>query len=291
MGRICQRDVTVLRIVQSTIQQSYYRNGQLREAVSMRRNLRHGVSHTWHKNGRRATKEPYANGKLHGVCRQWNESGRLLGKYRMIHGTGLQRAWHDNGKLQIEVSTVQGAFCGRTRIWLRDGSLLSEQFYLHGKPVNADAYRTAAAADKSLPRFRGKAGKPLHRNRTTERRIHDVFVRSLLNKPHRAEARKWLAKNSGRQTARSLGRFKRESDAAKFVEALYRAGAVEVITPDIYRNEAGDQFADCLLVKLSKSTAKRKAVRVVCAQLRTRRLGAMEPEKEMGETHLYLSLL
>lgn len=228
---------------------------------------------------------------LHGVCRQWNESGRLLGKYRMIHGTGLQRAWHDNGKPQIEVSTVQGVFCGRTRIWLRDGALLAERFYLHGRPVSAGEYRNAAAADKSLPRFRGTAVKPLPRNRTTEKRIHNAFVRSLLNKPHHAEARKWLATPDDDKTKRLLGRFKRESDAVKFIEALYRAGAVEVITPDIYRNKAGDQFADGLLVKLSQSTAGRKAVRKVCAQLRTRRLGAMEPEKDIGESHLYLSLL
>ena len=281
----------MLHIMQSTTQQSYYRNGQLREAASVRKNLRHGVCYTRHKNGHPATEEHYANGLLHGTCRQWSEAGRLLGKYRMVHGSGIQRAWHDNGKLQIEVSTVQGAFCGRSRIWLPDGTLLSERFYLYGKAVSGDEYRKTAATDKSLPQFRGKADKPLPRNRATEKRIHNVFVRSLLNKPNRAEARKWLAKSSGNQTGRSLGRFKRETDAVKFVEALYSAGAVEVIAPDHYRNKSRDQFADCLLVKLPKSTAKRKAVREVCAQLRTRRLGAMEPEKDIGETHLYLSLL
>ena len=84
---------------------------------------------------------------------------------------------------------------------------------------------------------------------------------SLLEKHNQREARKWLAKKTGDQTARSLGRFKREKDAAKFVEALYQAGAVEVIAPDIYRNKARDQFADCLLVQLPKNAAKRKAVR------------------------------
>lgn len=248
------------------------------------------MSSTWHKNGRQATAEHYENGLLHGLCRQWNESGRLLGKYRMVHGTGLQRAWHDNGKLQIEVSTVHSEFCGRSRIWLRDGTLLSERFYLHGKTVSTETYRDAAAADKSLPRFRGKPGKPLPKNRATEKRIHNVFVRSLLEKPNRSEARKWLTKKATDNTARSLGRFKSEKAAAKFVETLYAAGAREVIAPDHYRNKARDQFADCLLVKLSKSTTMRKAVREVCAQQRTRRLGAMEPEKDIGESHLYLSL-
>lgn len=280
----------MLRLVQSAIQQSYYRHGQLREAVSVWSNRRHGVSHAWHKNGRRAIEERYANGLLHGTCRQWSQTGRLLGKYRMVHGTGLQRAWHDNGKPQIEVSTVEGEFCGRTRIWLADGTLLAERFYLHGKSVSAEEYRKATAVDKSLPKFRGKPGKPLPKNRATQKRIHNVFIRSLLEKPNCSETRKWLTKKAGDKTARSLGRFKRESDAAKFVDALYRAGAVTVIAPDLYRNKAGDQFADCLLVKLTKSAASRKTIRKVCAQLRTRRLGAVEPDKDIGETHLYLSL-
>ena len=113
---------------------------------------------------------------------------------------------------------------------------------------------------------------------------------SLLAKRSQCEARKWLAKKTGDQTARSLGRFKRESDAAKFVEALYQAGAVEVIAPDLYRNKDRDQFADCLLVQLPKNAARRKAVRQVCGQLRTRRLGAVQPDKNIGESHLYLSL-
>ena len=88
-----------------------------------------------------------------------------LGKYRMIHGTGIQRDWHDNGKLQIEVSTVHGEFCGRNRIWLRDGTLLTERFYLHGLAVSAKTYRAAAAKDKTLPRFRGKPAKLTGKNR------------------------------------------------------------------------------------------------------------------------------
>ena len=279
-----------IHFVKSTVQQSFYRNAQLREEVRVRKNRRHGVARTWHKNGLRAAEEPYQNGLLHGVCRQWSEAGLLLGQYRMVHGTGVQRAWHDNGRLQMEFSTVRGDFSGRSRLWLLDGTLLSEEINLHGIPVTAGEYRAARLKDKLLPPFRGKPGRPFPRNRATQKRIHKVFVRSLLEKPHRSEARRWLTKESNDKTARSLGRFKRASDAAKFVDALYRAGASAVIAPDLYRNKAGDQFADCLLVKLPKSAARRRAIRKVCAQLRTRRLGAMEPDKDMGETHLYLSL-
>ena len=274
----------------TAIQKAFYRNGQLRERVPVRSGRRHGVVRVWHKNGRRASEEPYKNGLLHGVCRHWNEAGRRLGEYLMIHGTGCQRGWHDNGKLQIEVWTLHGDFSGRNRIWLRDGTLLTERFYLHGLAVSAETYRAAAVKDKALPKFRGKPANLTGKNRVKPLHIHRVFVDSLLEKRNQREAQKWLAKKTGDQTARSLGRFKRESDAAKFVEALYQAGAVEVIVPDIYRNKARDQFSDCLLVQLPKSAARRKIIREVCAQLRTLRLGAVQPDADIGESHLYLSL-
>ena len=231
------------------------------------------------------------NGLLHGVCRQWNEAGRLLGKYRMVHGTGIQREWHDNGKLQMEVSTVRGEFM-RTKpnLAARWDTLLSERFYLRGQVVSAEAYREAAAKDQIVAEISRQARQAAAKNRerpfTFTASLWIRFWRNAIS----SEARKWLAKKTGDKTARSLGRFKRENDAAKFVEALYQAGAVEVIVPDIYRNKARDQFADCLLVQLPKSAAKRKAIRKVCAQLRTRKLGAVQPDEDIGESHLYLSL-
>lgn len=284
------RAATNVRDVIATIQKTFYRNGQLRERVRVRNGHRHGVVRTWHKNGKRASEEPFQNGLLHGVCLQWGESGRLLGQYKMVLGTGIQREWHDNGKLQMEVSTVRGEFSGRNRMWLRDGTLLSERFYLRGQVVSADAYREATAKDKSLPTFRGKPAKLPPKNRITEKNILKVFVRSLLEKPNCSEARKWLTKKTGDKTACLLGRFKRENDAAKFIEELYQAGAVEVIVSDIYCNKARDQFSDCLLVQLPKSAAKRKAIRKICVQLRTRKLGAVQPDGDIGENHLYLSL-
>ena len=273
--------------VRTTIQKSWYRNGLLREQMPLRNGHRHGVARVWHKNGRLASEERYADGLLHGVCRQWSETGRLLGKYRMVQGTGVQRAWHDNGKPQMELSTVRGEFCGRSRSWLSDGTLLSDDIYLRGKLVSADEYRAAAAKDKSLPKLGRvtKAVKPV-----SEKHIHRVFVAGLLAKPNRFEARAWLEARSADSSARSLGRFKRESDAAKFVAALYDAGATEVIAPDVYRSKKGDEFADALLVRVPKSPAKRKAIRTVCAQLQKRKLGAVQPDVDIGETHLFLSL-
>ncbi len=278
------------RVVNTTIQQDFYRNRQLREQVRLRNGHRNGVARTWHKNGALATDEPYQNDLLHGVCRQWDESGRLLGKYNMVYGTGVQRTWHDNGQIQLEVSTAGGHFCGRNRLWLRDGALISERYYLHGRIVSPDAYRAAAAKDRTLPRFRGKPASPPAKTSATEMHIHRVFIASLLEKRNRCEARIWLHRKGGDQTARSLGRFKREADVERFVLLLYQAGAGEVIVPDIYRDQADNQFADCLLVRQPKDTAKRVAIRKVCAQLRRRKLGTVQPDQDLGETHLYLSL-
>lgn len=287
MGSKAETDV---RDVSATIQKTFYRNGQLRESVPMRNGRRHGVVCVWHKNGKRASEEPFKNGLLDGVCRKWSDAGRRLGEYVMFQGTGLQREWHDNGKLQMEIWTIGGEFSGRNRIWLRDGTLLSERFYLVGRIVSAEKYREVAAKFKALPKFRGKPAELTGKRRVKPLHIHRVFVGSLLEKHNQCEARKWLANKTADKTLRSLGRFKRENDAAKFVEALYQAGAVEVIVADIYRNKARDRFSDCLLVQLPKSAAKRKAIREVCAQLRTRKLGAVQPDEDIGESHLYLSL-
>jgi hypothetical protein len=143
-------------------------------------------------------------------------------------------------------------------------------------------------AKKPREKLTGKAGKPLAKTVATEKRIHQVFVRSLLTQENLAETRDWL-QGSG-NAARSLGRFKRESDALKFIEVLYKAGATKVIAPDIHSGKSGGQFADCLLVKLPKIAPKRKAVRKVCSQLSKRKLGVFQPDKDIGETHLYLSL-
>ncbi len=272
------------------MQRDFYRNGQVRQEVPLRNGHKQGVIRTWHRNGVLASEEPFENDLPHGICRQWDESGRLLGRYKMVHGTGIQRNWHDNGKLQVEVSTVGGRFYGRNRIWLRDGTLISEDFCLDGRNVSPDAYRAAAAKNGALPKFRGKPGAILPEGLAKEKHLYRVFVAGLLEKPNRREARAWLRKAAGDKTGRALGRFKRETDAVRFVEEFYRAGAREVIVPDIYDNKAGDQFTDGLLVRMPKDAAKRKAIRKVCAQLRKKRFGVMLPDADFGEIVLYLSM-
>jgi hypothetical protein len=89
---------------------------------------------------------------------------------------------------------------------------------------------------------------------------------------------------------RSLGRFRSERGAAVFIEALYESGAPEVIVPRIYRDKHGNEFADGLLIRLPKSKALRNQIRKACAWLRRRSLGVVQPDSDIGESHLYVSM-
>lgn len=270
------------------VRRTFYRKGIIVLEQRFRAGKLHGLHRFWHRNGQLAEEYPYRNGLLHGLCRQWNEDGRLLGSYRMEHGTGWQRSWHDNGRLKQEFATVEGQFCGRSRMWLRDGTLISEKILLFDRDVTPAQYRKAAAKDPRLPKLQGRMGKTPPNNQAMEKHMHRVFVQSLLARRNRSEARSWL--NTDGKIARTLGRFKRAEAAVKFVDELYQAGAIRVIAPDIYHNKRGDQFADSLLVQLPTEAGKRKAIRAVCAQLRKNDLGAFLPDKDWGESHLYISL-
>jgi len=272
----------------TTIQKDFHRNGQLREEVPLRKGRRHGLCRTWHKNGVLASHEPYQAGLPHGVCRQWNEAGQLLGKYKMEHGTGTQKSWHDNGRLNQEFTTIAGEFSGRSRLWLRDGTLISDRVVLSGRPATREQYRRAMLQEPRLPKLRDWPAKLPPRNRAWHKHLQHVFVRGLLSKQNQSEARFWL--QAGGKTKRYAGRFKRESDALKFVEELYSAGAVKVIVTEIYHNKKGDQFTDNLLVQLPKAAAARKSVRQVCQLLRKRKLGAVAPDEDLGEAYLLLSM-
>jgi hypothetical protein len=268
----------------------YYRNGQIRMENREVEGQLHGLCRTWHYNGQLAEELSYRHGRVHGISRQWNESGRLLGSFTMNHGTGTQRYWHQNGRLRLEINSLNGKFFGRTRTWLRDGTLVQETYYISNVDVTRVAYQKAARKHPDWPQHEGEPGGKVTRdNRSSQRRQHELFIESLLEKSH-AEARQWLsaAKNPD---LRSLARFRTAKVALQFVKTLYAAGAETVIAAIIYGDKRGKQFADRLLVKLPKVAAKRNALRKICQELCAKRGGAFLPnEKDMGESHLFILL-
>jgi hypothetical protein len=276
--------------VSTTIQQTYFRNGQLREKFFPKLGRRFGVARTWHRNGALATEQRFKHGLLHGRCRQWSEAGALLGEFKMCQGTGIQREWHDNRRLKIEVSTVEGRFCGRNRIWLRDGTLIAERFYVNGRQVSPQQYAKAAAKDEALPRYAERPARLPRKSRQLQRHIHGAFVAGILERPDQINARAWFGNRANPKQKRSLGRFPSNKKAIAFIESLYAAGAPEIIVPGIYRDKRGNEFADGLLVQLPKSKVARMRIRKACALLRRLSLGAVLPDRDIGETHLFLSM-
>ncbi len=272
------------------IERFYYRNGRVRLENREVGGQLHGLCRTWHYNGQLAEELSYRHGKLHGISRQWDEKGRLLGFFTMNHGTGRQQYWHNHGRLRLEINSFNGKFFGRMRLWLWDGTLIQETFYISNVDVTRAAYLKAARKHPDWPQHEGEpAGKVVRDNRSLQRRQHELFIKSLLEKSH-AEARQWLsaAKNPD---LRSLARFRTTKAALQFVETLYAAGAEAVVAAVIYAGKRGKQFADRLLVKLPRASAKRKALRKICQDLCAKRGGALLPdERDMGESHLFINL-
>ena len=272
------------------IKRFYYRNHRAHAEIREVGGEFHGLNRTWHHNGQLAEELRYRHGRLHGTSRQWNEKGRLLGSFTMNHGTGRQYYWHQNGKLRLEINSLNGKFFGRNRTWLQDGTLVQEIYYISNEEVTRAAYLKAARKHPDWPQHAGEpAGKVAQDNCALELRQHELFIESLLEKSH-AEARHWLgaAKNPD---LHSLARFRTAKAALQFVETLYAAGAETVIAAGIYAGRHGKQFADRLLVKLPKASAKRQALRKICQDLCVKRGGALLPdEKDMGESHLFINL-
>jgi len=250
----------------------------------------HGFSRTWHHNGQLAEELSYRHGLLHGTSRQWDEKGHLLGSFAMKHGTGTQRYWHQNGTLRLEINSLNGKFLGRMRLWLRDGTPVQETYYINNVDVPRTQYLKAAREHSDWPQHKGEpAGKVARDNQALKRKEHQLFVESLLEKSC-AEARQWLGtvKNPD---LRSLARFRTPKAALEFVEKLYAAGAEAVSAAVIYTGTRGKQFADRLLIKLPKASAKRQVLRKICQDLCAKRGAALLPdEKDMGETYLFLNL-
>ncbi len=272
------------------IKRFYYRSGQIHTEMRAMGGRFHGLHRTWHRNGKLAAELRYRHGLLHGVSREWDETGRLLGSFTMVHGTGTQRYWHDNGRMRTEISSLNGKFHGRTRGWLRDGTLIKENYLIENQDVTRTAYLQVARKNPDWPQYEGeRAGRVFRKGDALERKILNLFVQAVLEKSGQGEARSWL-KAETHPKSRSLAKFRTAKAALQFVEKLYATGAEAVSVFAISPGKGKRLFADALLVQLPKSKLKRMALRNICRNFCAKRGGAALPDKEIGETHLYLML-
>jgi hypothetical protein len=272
------------------IRRFFYRSGRIHvENREVNRQF-HGCCRTWHRNGQLAEDLRYRHGKLHGTCRQWDEKGRLLEAFKMIHGTGVQRYRHSNGQLQSELTTRNGRFHGRNRGWLRDGTLIKEDYIIENRDVTRAMYLKEAGRHPEWPQYASEpAGRVGLKGRALEQRIINLFAQSVLESGDHAEARAWLTA-AVKPQSRSLAKFRTTKAALAFVEKLYTSGAPSVVIFAISAGKGGKLFADALLIQQPDAKVKRRTLRKVCQEFCARRGGATLPERELGETHLYLML-
>ena len=272
------------------IKRFYYRSGRTHtENRDVAGNF-HGACRVWHRNGQLAEELRYRHGLLHGVSREWDENGRLLGSFTMFNGSGLQQYWHDNGQLKMEISSLNGKFHGRCRDWLRDGTLIRENYLINNQNVSRAFYLKTARKNPDWPQYEMEpAGKIARPGSALERKKFDLFIQSAFEKSHHAEARAWL-KAETRPKSRSLAKFSTTQAALKFVEQLYSAGAVAVIVAAISTGQRNKLFADWLLIQLPPAKSKRNSLRKICQAFCRKRGGAVLPEFDLGESHLWLML-
>lgn len=74
----------------------------------------------------------YKNGAWHGSFSGFGEDGQLLGKFKMVSGTGPFRNWHKNGKLAQQGQYKRGKKMGPWFAWYPSGKKSLEGRYENG---------------------------------------------------------------------------------------------------------------------------------------------------------------
>lgn len=113
------------------------KNGMRIELVLFKEMERHGLQREWHDNGMKKSEIPFRDGLVDGVACVWADDGALIGRYRMVNGTGTVRIYSRDGQLMEEESFKRGKPDGLSvkRIgggivcsWSKDGALVGRQY-------------------------------------------------------------------------------------------------------------------------------------------------------------------
>ena len=186
---------------------------------------------------------------------------------------------------------VDGLPCGRTRLWISDRKLLRESFYLHGKPVSRARYARAQKLDPALPHYPGLTRTGCRKPNVPGRHVEDLYIRGLLKDPTLVEAREWFGADGATAGLKhSLGRFSSRRAALEFVDAVYTAGASQVLIPGTQRDRQGNKLAEVILVELPKQPAARRQVRNACGIVLRKDLGSLTPTKDRREKRLLIGM-
>ena len=166
-------------------QRVYNHVGFMVVETPMKDGLKHGREITWNEDGTLLLIEPYTRGKIHGTAKQYGRNGKIIGKYKIVHGTGFD-IWRqedeDNTIFISEFHSLQngvpngyewwfasarkdpwyerhwcmGKLHGIERVWNDKGRLRRgyPKFYVADQVVSKQKYIKIALKDKTLPAFR-----------------------------------------------------------------------------------------------------------------------------------------
>jgi hypothetical protein len=135
--------------------------------------------------------EPYCEGQLHGTAKQYGKNGKVIGRYKLLHGTGFDiwRMEDDNGMVFIsEIHSLQdgllhgyewwlnidqhtihherhwykGQNHGIERAWNSSGRLrrVYPKYWLKDRPITKREYLKAIQSDTILPPFSSEGNLP-----------------------------------------------------------------------------------------------------------------------------------
>lgn len=185
---------------------TFHDNGMPELESALRDGERHGWEFRWDQPGQLLNAEPFAHDLPHGIAPQWDHSGRQVGRYTMIHGTGIDLWWRDydsalphlaesielrdgcrhgyerwyaerRDALQMERHWWYGVLHGVEREWT--GGRMQRgfpRFHRHGKRVSRASYLSLSRDDRTLPGYRpaedaprrpGACGRALAKERRT----------------------------------------------------------------------------------------------------------------------------
>lgn len=109
-----------------------YPDGAPAATGSYRDDVLDGPWRRMHPNGELAEVGAYTKGRKDGAWQVYADDGDLLGEYRMLAGTGVERRWFADGRLAGEQSFVDGVLHGASKRYGRDDSELYQARFERG---------------------------------------------------------------------------------------------------------------------------------------------------------------
>jgi hypothetical protein len=271
------------------IERSYFENGNVREEVSYKNNIKHGPIRKYHPNGVLA--EEY-----------WFEHGQ---------GTGVNKTWDEHGVLRSEIHMMTGKQIGRMTVYNEDGTILYRHYALERGKVSREKYDLACMSRPELPRYTDpdppkgkrvrtarpeskpvtqKQGKSIRKaggaGRPDADQMDREFVAQLMS-GRTSEASAWLRDPRG-AGMRTLGEMDPDASIA-LVDQLYGLGAGEVLAVEIEDGgAAGAETANHLLVRLPQDAKARARLFEVENQYAEDE--GFDGETDRGQEFLYIKL-